>query len=130
MESFSFLDDMEDEKKRLLADRRKTNLAITPRVVALPKILKIFFMKFKVRVPCTTSDLFSGYWQVCLRKRIKGHDHVHGTFRRAVSMHQCTRAQFGLAVSAAAILATLAHVLCRLWHNRQLHCYVIDVIFD
>ena len=68
MESFSFLDDMEDEKKRLLADRRKTNLAITPRVVALPKILKIFFMKFKVRVPCTTSDLFSGYWQVCLSK--------------------------------------------------------------
>ena len=122
-----FLVDKKDGKKRLIADLRKTNLAVEPRVVALPPIQQLLD-EIQLQRPAFWSsyDLFSGYFQILLSEESRDVTSVTGPVSGL--RWRWTRCPFGLNVSPSAMLAVLNQVLGRLRESRQLGCYMDDVI--
>ena len=126
MECPSFLVDKKDGKKRLIADLRKTNLAVSPRVVALPPIHQVLDeIQLQRPVYFSTFDLFSGYFQILLAEESR--DVTSVTAPVSGLRMRWTRAPFGLAVNPSGMLTVLNQVLGRLRQNRQLTCYMDDV---
>jgi len=121
-----FLVDKKDGRKRVIADLRKTNMAIAPRVVVLPNIADLL-TEIQSQCPAyyTSYDLFQGYYQIFLRENSRDMT----TFTAPSGLrYRFVRAPMGLTVSPAAMLTVLTHVLGRLRHSRQAYLYMDDAI--
>ena len=112
-----FLVDKKDGRKRVIADLRKTNMAIAPEVVALPNIVDLL-TEIQNQRPAFYSiyNLFSGYYQIFLQENSRN---MTSFTAPSGLRYRFVRAPMGLAVSPAAMLTVLTHVLGRLRQSRQ-----------
>jgi len=121
-----FLVDKKDGKKRVIANLRRRNMAIVPKIVALSNITDLF-TEIQNQRPAFYScyDLFSGYYQVFFAENSRN---MTSFTAPSGLRYRFVRAPMGLAVSPAAMLTVLTHVLGRLRQSRQAWSYMDDVI--
>jgi len=113
-------------KKRLIADLRRTNAAIAPRLVQLPNINELLDEVASVKPKYLSSfDLFSGYYQIKLAK--KSRDMCSFTSPNGIR-YRYKICPFGLNVSPSAMVSVLMHVMSRLVASKQAYIYMDDIL--
>ena len=119
-----FLVNKKSGAKRIVVDLRGINNLLRPQIVALPRISEIIDeITLQKSQYLTTTDLFSGFWQI----RIQKGSRKYTSFTAPLSEHrwQYCKTPFGLLNSPAALLTVLNQVFAGRGQRSRFYVYYL-----